>query len=109
MIKGYKQKDVVDTFGDNCIIYEATKNDKKYYMYEFEEYGDADRYNFKVISKIFSSHILGVVEEFEENSTKFIITDWAETDLLKLQTSQPSSVCPLPVALDYFAKLILGL
>ena len=64
MIRGYKQKEVVDTFGDNCLIYEATKEGKQYYMYEFEEYGDADAYNFKIIAKLFTSHILGVVEQF---------------------------------------------
>lgn len=78
-------------------------------MYEFEEYGDAEKYSFKILKKLISCHILSLVEEFEENDITYIITDYAESDLLKLQLSQPSRVFPLPVALDYFSKLIIAL
>ncbi len=37
------------------------------------------------------------------------MTDYAEKDLLQLQTCQPNRVFPLPVALDYFSKIILSL
>lgn len=60
MIREYKKQNVIDTFGDNGLIYEASKNAKKYYLYEFEQYGEADVYNFKVLKKIMSTHILAV-------------------------------------------------
>lgn len=35
MIREYKKHNVIDTFGENGLVYEASKNDKKYYLYEF--------------------------------------------------------------------------
>jgi hypothetical protein len=35
-----------------------------------------------------------------------VITEYADKDLLKLQTNQPMSVFPLPVALGYFVQVI---
>lgn len=62
MIRGYKQNTLVENFGECGFIYEAKKEDKRYFMYELEEYGEAEKYNFKVIKKLMSSHILTVVE-----------------------------------------------
>ena len=39
-IRGYKQKEVVEAFGDG-LLYEAIKENKRHYMYEFDEYGEA--------------------------------------------------------------------
>lgn len=78
-------------------------------MYEFESIREAEVYNFRVLNKIISSSILAVVEEFEENKKQYIVTDYAEMNLLQLQTSQSNQVFALPVALDYFAKVISGL
>lgn len=41
MIREYKQNSLIEEFGESGFIYEAKKNNKKYFMYEFEEYGDA--------------------------------------------------------------------
>ena len=64
MIREYKQNSLIETFGDSGFLYEAKKGNKKFYMYELEEYGDAEKYNFKILKKLISSHILSVVEEF---------------------------------------------
>ena len=64
-VKGYKKHKVIDNFGDNCTIYEATKADKKFWLYEFDSMGEAEIYNFKILNKIMSSAILAVVEQFQ--------------------------------------------
>lgn len=83
MIQEYKQHSVVDTFGDNAMVYEVSKNNKKYLMYEIDDYNDSYQYNFKVLKKVVSSKILAVVEEFQCDGNRYIVTDYASSDLLK--------------------------
>ena len=64
MIKEYKQHNCIDTFGENGLVYEVSKNNKHYLLYEFDDYTDVDNYNFKILKKIMSSKILAVLEEF---------------------------------------------
>jgi hypothetical protein len=61
MIRNYQKLNFIETFGNKGKIYEAVKNNKKYLMYEFSEFGELEVYSFRVLNKIISSHILGLV------------------------------------------------
>ena len=65
IVNGYKKHKVLDNFGDNCTIYEATKAGNNFLLYQFEFMGEAETYNFKILDKIMSSAILAVVEQFQ--------------------------------------------
>lgn len=64
MIREYKKLDAVDAFGNYGFIYEAVKDNKKYFLYQFEKLKATEAYNFKVLHRIMSSHILAICEEF---------------------------------------------
>lgn len=106
MIRGYKKEQVIDTT-DNCTYYKATKNGKTYLMQEFDEINQSDEYTFKIRKKLSKcSHIVSLQEEFEEKDCKYFISEFIETDLLKLAYSRNGHVLQLPQALEFFARII---
>jgi serine/threonine protein kinase len=106
MIRGYKKEQVIDTT-DNCTYYKATKNGKTYLMQEFDEINESDEYTFKIRKKLSKcSHIVTLEEEFEEKDCKYFISEFFETDLLKLAYSRNGHVLQLPQALEFFARII---
>lgn len=106
MIRGYKQEQVIDTT-DNCTYYKASKNGKLYLMQEFDEINESDEYTFKIRKKMVKcSHIVSLEEEFEEKDCKYYVSEYIETDLLKLAHSRNGHVLQLPIALEYFARIV---
>lgn len=76
-------------------------------MHEFEEVNESDEYSFKIRKKLSKcSHIIHLVEEFEEKDSKYYISEFTETDLLKLAHSRAGHVLQLQQALTYFSRLI---
>jgi serine/threonine protein kinase len=107
MVKGYKEEQVLDTPTDNCTIYQVSKEGKTYLMHEFESINDSDEYSFKVRKKLFKcSHIVPIIDEFEENDNKYFVSEYIETDLLKLALSRPQQVLQLHQVLPFFAKIV---
>lgn len=99
IVRGYKQEHVIDTT-DNCTYYRATKNGKTYLMQQFDEINTSDEYTFKIRKKLANcSHIVGLEEEFEEKDSKYFISQYIETDLLKLAYSRNGHVLQLNQAL----------
>ena len=60
----------------------------------------------KKIGSSHFSHMLAIIEEFEHEGNKFIITEYAETNLLKLQYERPNSVIILKDSLRYIARIV---
>lgn len=107
MIRGYKPQKVLDMPSENCTISQVSKDGKHYIMHEFEQINESDEYSFKIRKKLSKcSHIIQLVEEFEEKDTKYFISEYTETDLLKLAHSRAGHVLQLQQALTYFSKLI---
>jgi serine/threonine-protein kinase len=52
------------------------------------------------------SHIVGLEEEFEEKDSKYFVSEYIETDLLKLAYSRNGHVLQLDQALEFFARMV---
>ena len=64
--------------------------------------------NKKVGSAHFS-HMLCILEEFEDKGNKYFIIEYAEKDLLKEQFEQKKQVFDLGTALEIMTKIFEGL
>lgn len=107
MIRGYKQEKVLDTPSENHTIYRASKDGKQFLMHEYESINESDEYTFKIRKKISKcSHVVELVEEFEEDDMKYYIEEFIEMDLLKLAMSRNAHVLPLPQALEFTARIL---
>ena len=47
-----------------------------------------------------------LIDEFEEGESKYYISEYMETDLLKVAHSRPGHVLQLQQALPFFARII---
>lgn len=74
-------------------------------MHEFESLNESDDYTFKVRKKLKCSHIVPLVDEFEENDYKYYISEFIETDLLRLALSRSAHVLQLSQAVEYLARI----
>jgi serine/threonine protein kinase len=98
---------VLDAPSDNCTIYRVSKEGHPYLMHEFENINDSDEYTFRVRKKLVKcSHLVSLVEEFEENDNKYFVSEYIDSDLLKLAHSRPGHVLQLAQALPYVAELV---
>ena len=106
MIRGYKQQKVLKQKTETHAIIKVTKDGKQYLMNAFDEVNDSDEYTFRVRKKLKCSHLVPLIEEFEEEDTKYYISQYMEMDLLRLAHNNPGHVLQLHQALYHFARLI---
>lgn len=106
MIKGYKQQEVLDTPSENCSVIKVVKDGKTFLMHQFEDINDSDQYTFRVRKKLKCSHLVPLIDDFEDHGNKYFISEFIETDLLKLAHSRPGHVLQLQQALPLFARLV---
>jgi serine/threonine protein kinase len=59
-----------------------------------------------VRKKLHCSHVVQLLDEFEENNNKYYISEYIEMDLLKLAINHSSKHLQLKQVLDYIAQII---